>query len=80
MLQAFAVMEKNADLTIHFSSSEIDLEGERLNIRLGLVSHEITLHRVSESAVAAKIAIPWQQRQGNMSDISIERVRKECED
>jgi len=78
MLRAFAVMEKNADLTIHFSSSEIDLEGERLNIRLGLVSHEITLHRVSESEVAATIAIPWQQRQGNMSDISIERVRKEC--
>lgn len=73
-LQARAIMEENADLTVHFTSSEIDLDGARVNLRLGSVTHEATLHRVSESEVAAKIAIPWQQRPGDMSDISIEIV------
>jgi hypothetical protein len=73
-LQARAMMEKNADLTIHFSSKEIELEGVRLNIRLGQLSQEITLQRVSESEVYAKVAVPWQQRQGNMTDLSIESV------
>jgi ribosomal protein S15P/S13E len=73
-LQARAMIEKNADLTIHFSSNEIDLEGMRLNIHLGQSTQEITLQRVSESEVYAKVAVPWQQRQGNTADISIERV------
>lgn len=73
-LQSHAVMEKNADLTIHFSSSEVDLEGARLNVRLGRMSQEIILRRVSESEVHAKVAVPWQQRQRNMTDISIENV------
>jgi hypothetical protein len=73
-LQSRVIMEKNADLTIHFSSSEIDLEGARLNIRLGRMSQEITLQRISESEVQAKVAVPWQHRQGNMADISIENL------
>lgn len=73
-LQARAIMEKNADLTIHFSSIEIDLEGARLNIRLGQLSQEITLQRVSESEVHAKVAVPWRQRPRNMADISIESI------
>jgi hypothetical protein len=73
-VQARAIMEKNADLTIRFSSNEMDLEGARLNVRLGLLSEEITLERVSESEIAAKVAVPWQQRRGNMADISIEIV------
>ena len=70
-LQAHAIME-NSDLMIYFSSSEIDLEGTHLNIRLGLLNEKITLRRVSESEVAAKIAILWQYRQRNLDDISIE--------
>jgi hypothetical protein len=73
-LQAQAVMEKNADLTIHLSSNEIGLEGARLNIRLGQLSQEMTLQRVSESQVHAKVAVPWRQRPRNMADISIESV------
>jgi len=73
-LQAYATIEKNADLTIHFSSNEMELEGTRLNIRLGTMSHEITLHRVSESEVDARVAVPWRQRPRNMADISIESV------
>lgn len=73
-LQGRAVMEKNADLTIHFSSNEIDLEGTRLNVRMGQVSQEITLQRVSESEVYAKVSVPWRKRQGDMSDITIEIV------
>jgi hypothetical protein len=67
-------MEKDAVLTIHFSSSETDLEGTRLSFRLGQLRQEITLQRISESEVHAEVAVPWQHRQGNMADISIERV------
>ncbi|MEK6406799.1 MAG: hypothetical protein AABN34_07540 [Acidobacteriota bacterium] len=74
-LQARATIEKNADLTIQFSSNEMDLEGARLNIRLGNLSQEITLRRVSESEVDAKVAVPWRERTPkNMADISIESV------
>lgn len=74
-LQARATIEKNADLTIHLCSNEMDLEGARLNFRLGNLSQEITLRRVSESEVAAQVAVPWPYRQGNvMADISIESV------
>jgi hypothetical protein len=73
-VQAWATMEKNADMIIHFSSNEIDLEGERLNVRLGQLNQEVTLQRVSESEVYAKIAVPWQYRQGKMADISIESI------
>lgn len=73
-LRARAVMEKNADLTIHFSSSEVELEGARLNVRLGQMSQEITMRQVSESEVHAKIAVPWQHRQRNIADLSIEII------
>lgn len=73
-LQVRATMEKNADLTIHFSSNEIDLDGARLNVHLGKLSQEITLERVSESEVYAKVAVPRQYRRGGIADISIESV------
>ncbi|MEK6300531.1 MAG: hypothetical protein AABO41_07400 [Acidobacteriota bacterium] len=73
-LQASAIMEKNADMTIHFSSNEMELDGARVNVRLDKLSQEITLQRVSESEVAAQVAVPWEYRQGNMADISIEIV------
>ena len=73
-LQVRATMEKNADLTIHFSSNEIDLDGARLNVHLGKMSQEITLERISESEVYAKVAVPRQYRRGGIADISIESV------
>ena len=73
-LQVRATMEKNADLTIHFSSNEIDLDGARLNVHLGKLSQEITLERVSESEVYAKVAVPRQYRRGGIADIFIESV------
>ena len=73
-LLARAVMEKNADLAIHISSNELALEGAGLNVRLGSFSQEVTLRRVSESEVAAQVAVPWPYRQGNIADISIEIV------
>lgn len=69
-----AVMEKNADLTIHFSSNEMELEGARLLYHFGSFSQELILRRLSESEVAAQVAVPWQYRQGNVADISIEIV------
>lgn len=73
-LQARATIEKNADLTFQFSSNRMELEGARLNIRLGKLSQEITLGRVSESEVAAQVVVPWPYRQGNIADISIEII------
>lgn len=74
-LQVHATMEKNADMTVHFSSSEMAMDGVRLHFRLGPLRQESTLRRISESEVAAQIAIPWPYRQGNMmADISIEIV------
>lgn len=73
-VHARAMMEKNADMTIHFSSNEMELEGVRLHFRLGSLNQETTLRRISETEVAAQVAVPWPYRQGNMADISIERV------
>jgi hypothetical protein len=73
-VQAHALLETNADLTIHLSSNEIGMEGTRLRFHLGLFNQEITLRRVSESEVAAKIAVPWQYRRGNLAELSIERL------
>jgi hypothetical protein len=73
--QAHAIMEKNADLAIHFSSNEMTLEGARLHFRLGSMNQELMLRRISESEVTAQVAVPWQYRQGrNLTDISIEIV------
>lgn len=73
-VQARAMMEKNADLTIHFSSNEMALEGARLHFRLGSLNQDLTMQRISESEVAAQVAVPWQYRQSNMADISIEII------
>ena len=73
-LQARATLEKNADLTVHFSSNEMQLEGARLHFRLGSMNQELTLRRISESEVAAQVAVPLRYRLGNMADISIQIV------
>jgi hypothetical protein len=71
-LWAHAMMEKKAALTIHFSSSEMALEGARLYVRLGPAQREITLERISDGEVYAKVAVPLRHVQQNMADISIE--------
>ena len=71
-LQARATMEKNADMIIHFSTTEMELEGARLHFRLGALNLETTLRRVSESQVAAQVDVPWQYRQLSTADMSIE--------
>lgn len=71
-LQVRATMEKKAELTIHFSFNEIDLDGARLNVHLGKINQEIVLQRVSESEVYAKVAVP---KRGDIARISIESVR-----
>lgn len=73
-LRAGATIAKDADMIVRFSSNEMELDGARLRFRLGALSQEITLRRVSESEVAAQVAVPWPYRQGNMADISIEIV------
>lgn len=71
MLTAWAVLEKNASLTVHFSSPELAWEGARILFRLGPFSKEIALQR-QDSGVAARIEIPRRKRAKNMADISIE--------
>jgi hypothetical protein len=73
-LQARAMLEKNADLTIHFSSNEMELEGARLNFRLGPLSREITLREISKSEVYANVVVSRRQRPRQLEDISIEIV------
>jgi hypothetical protein len=70
-LLASATME-NADMVVHLSSTEMGLEGAKLRFSLGQFSQELTLRRVSESEVAAQIAIPWEYRRGGVGDLSIE--------
>jgi hypothetical protein len=71
MLTAWAVLEKNLSLTVHFSSPELAWEGARILFRLGPFSKEVTL-RCNDSGVAAKIEIPRSERAKNMADISVE--------
>lgn len=73
-LEARVTLEKNADLTIHFSSNEAGLEGVRLIVCLGPLSLSTTLRRVSESEIYANVKVPKRQRPKNLADISIEAV------
>ena len=70
MLTAWAVLEKNASLTVHFPSPELAWEGARILFRLGPFSKEVALQR-EDSGVAAKVEIPRRERAKNMADISI---------
>lgn len=74
-LTVWAVFEKNTDLSIHFSSSDLDMEGTRLKVALGRFSGEVTLERrVSQSDVYSKFVVPRQKRPKKLEDISIETV------
>ena len=74
LLQGRAVQERNAGLTIHLSSNEAGLEGARLYVRLGLLGQEVTLQRVSESEVYAKVEVPRRQCPRKLADLSIESM------
>jgi len=74
LLRAWAILQSDASLTVHFSSPELAWEGARIKFRLGPFSKEVTLQREGDSGVAAKIKIPRRQRAKKMSDISIEVV------
>lgn len=69
-MRARAMLETSTDLTIHFSSSEMQLEGTRLRVRLGPVEKQTTLRRVSDSEVYAKVAVP-RQHPRKMAALSI---------
>lgn len=74
-LRARVTMEENNDMIVHFSSNEMALAGTRLHFQLGSLSQEITLQRISESEVAAQVAIPVRYRRSNtITDISIQIV------
>jgi len=73
LLTAWAILEKKtADLTVHFSSSELSWEGIRMRFRLGQFIKEVTLEREGDDRVAAKIRIPRRSRARKMKDISID--------
>jgi hypothetical protein len=72
LLKAWAILERDASLTVHFSSPALTWEGARIRFRLGPFSTEVTLQRVGDSEVAAKIEIPRHQRAKKMKDIEIE--------
>lgn len=74
LLQARATLERDASLTVHFTSPELAWEGTRLRFRLGPFRKEVTLQREGDSGVAAKIEIPRRERAKRMDDISIEIV------
>lgn len=65
------VLEKNASLTVHFSSPRLAWEGTRIRFQLGTFSKEITLI-LEGDGVAAKIRIPRAKRPKKMKKFSIE--------
>lgn len=74
LLTAWAILESDASLTVHFSSPELAWEDARIRFRLGPFSKEVTLQREGDSGVAAMIEIPRDERAKNMADISIEVI------
>jgi hypothetical protein len=74
VLRAWAVLENNSDLTIHFYSNEQGLEGAHFMVGLGWFNQEIALERISGSEVYAKVVVPKQQQPKNLADITVEIV------
>jgi hypothetical protein len=72
LLKAWVILESDASLTVHFSSSELAWEGARIRFRLGPFSKEVILQREGDSGVTARVEIPRRQRAKKMKDISIE--------
>lgn len=74
LLTAWAILESDASLTVHFSSPELAWEDARIRFRLGPFSKEVTLQREGDSGVTAKIEIPRDERAKNMADVSIDVI------
>lgn len=70
-IKAHARVEKDASLTIHFSSNDLSLEGMRFNVSLGLMNREITFQLASESEVYTKVEVTRYQLPINLADIKI---------
>jgi hypothetical protein len=73
-MKAHATLEKDASLTIHFSSDDLSLKGLRFSVSLGSMSQEISLQLVSKSGVYAKVKIARRQLPINLADIKIKPI------
>lgn len=73
-MKAHATLERDASLTIHFSSDDLSLKGLRFNVSLGSMSREISLQLVSNSEVYAKVKIARRQLPINLADIKIKPI------
>lgn len=71
LFEMWAVWEETTNLSIHFSSSETELEGRRLQIELGRIKDEITLERKSDTEVRGKFAVSKYQRPKDLSRLSV---------
>jgi hypothetical protein len=72
VLKVHAIFEQNTDLSLHFFADDMQLEGAQLKIQLGMVSHQISLQRLSETKLYAKVIFPRNQRPRNLALLSIE--------
>ena len=72
VLVGHATLETTAALRIHFTSNDASLDGARLKIRVGVLTQEATLKRVSDSEVRASVEVPRRKRPRDLTDISIE--------
>lgn len=73
-LSASIILEDTSDLTIHISSKERGLAGQRIRVSLGSFSEERPLRRASESEVFAKVTVPDSRRPATLETITIEMV------
>lgn len=72
-LEGWLVLEPHQGITVHFSSSELALEGALIRFRLGPFKKDVTLEREGDH-VEAQIKIPRRKIAKKMKDISVELV------
>lgn len=72
--QAHATIGEDAEMVIDFSSSDVELDGMRLDVRIGQLHQQITLRRVPGSGPQATVTVPRQYRPGVGDNISIEII------
>lgn len=72
--RVYAILEPNADLTLHFSTSDQQLDGARLKVKAGSLILEVRLQGVSDSESRAEVTIKRNQRPKYLKGISIEIV------
>ena len=63
-------------MTLRFASHELALEGQRFILRLGDLRREVTLRRVSEDEVGARVVIPAHERPADLTDVEIEQAQE----